>query len=195
MHSKLKTTKTTEVLFYILRKIKQADRYKLIKLVYLADKYHLLHYGRTVTKDPNYYAMPNGPVSSIAKDVLSFNGKMLTEEQIEYVKSLIKTKDSDYNYEAIDKNIDFDNLSETDIESLNFIIKLFGEKTEKELIEYTHQYPEWYKNKESFKKSFNKRVFIEQDELCSILDVDPLLEGISPSHVTISKELIKGTYE
>ena len=65
-----------EALHYVLSKTKRAGKIKLIKLVYLADKYHLLKYGRTVTND-DYYAMEFGPVGTTVKDVLTFDKDML----------------------------------------------------------------------------------------------------------------------
>jgi len=52
-----------ETIIYILRKIKKADKIKIIKLVYLANKYHLAKYGRTITGD-DYYAIEHGPVGT-----------------------------------------------------------------------------------------------------------------------------------
>jgi len=85
----LETHTAIETIFYILKKIGPADKIKLIKLVYLADKYHLLRYGRTVTGD-EYFAMENGPVASTLKDVLSFNDIYLTEDERSYLESLIE---------------------------------------------------------------------------------------------------------
>jgi hypothetical protein len=61
-----------ETLYYILHKIGEADRVKLTKLIYLADKYHLIRYGRTITND-DYYAMKYGPAGTTLKDILSFD--------------------------------------------------------------------------------------------------------------------------
>lgn len=52
-----------EAIYYILSKLGKMDKLKLLKLVYLADKYHLIYYGRTITND-DYYAMKHGPIAS-----------------------------------------------------------------------------------------------------------------------------------
>ncbi len=79
-----------QVLHYILKKLGKADKLKLIKLIFLADKYHLLKYGRTITED-DYYAMELGPVASIVKDILSFNDFTLSKAELDYAKKTFNT--------------------------------------------------------------------------------------------------------
>ena len=76
----IETSKIIEALHYILHKIKIADKIKIIKLIYLADKYHLVRYGRTITND-DYYAMEYGPVGSTVKDVLEFDEFTLSHNE------------------------------------------------------------------------------------------------------------------
>ena len=71
-----KITAIIESLCYLLVKLKKADKIHLIKLMYLADKYHLMNYGRTITGD-EYFAFPKGPGGSKTMDVLNFKKKCI----------------------------------------------------------------------------------------------------------------------
>jgi len=50
-----KAKATAEAMAYLLKKGGETDMVKLAQLLYLADKYSLTHFGRTVTGD-TYYA-------------------------------------------------------------------------------------------------------------------------------------------
>ena len=45
------------------------NRMKALKLLWLADRYHLRQYGRMISED-DYFAIQYGPISSSAKDIL-----------------------------------------------------------------------------------------------------------------------------
>ena len=65
--------KATQVINYLTKKEGgQINKLKLIKLVYLADRYHLRRYGRPMVNDA-YFAMPLGPVGSSVKDIAEFS--------------------------------------------------------------------------------------------------------------------------
>jgi uncharacterized phage-associated protein len=73
---------TLQALHYMLRRLGgPTQKLKLIKLSYLADKYHLLHFGRTITRD-GFKAMKLGPVGSNALNLLSLNEDFLGQETI-----------------------------------------------------------------------------------------------------------------
>jgi uncharacterized phage-associated protein len=82
-----------ESLYYILQKIGEADKIKLVKLIYLADKYHLIRYGRTITNDDSY-AMEYGPVGTTLKDVLSYDSSNISEHEKKYFSELIENKEA-----------------------------------------------------------------------------------------------------
>ena len=66
--------------------IERAPGYKLL---FLADKYHLIRYGRTITND-EYWAMSYGPVGTAAKDVLSLDKDFLDKKEYEYAQKNLK---------------------------------------------------------------------------------------------------------
>ena len=61
--------KATQALnHFALKEGGQINKMKALKLVYLADRYHLRKYGRLITNDV-YFAMPYGAVASGVKDI------------------------------------------------------------------------------------------------------------------------------
>ncbi|KJU85736.1 hypothetical protein MBAV_002070, partial [Candidatus Magnetobacterium bavaricum] len=104
-----------QAVFYILSKIGSTDKLKLIKLIFLADKYHLINYGRTITND-SYLAMEYGPVGSVVKDVLSFNAISLSKHELDYASTLFEEADRHtFRVKPSISTDELDMLSETDI--------------------------------------------------------------------------------
>ena len=64
--------KIVELLLYLAHSRPNADKYQAVKFFYLADREHLIRYGRPVTYE-QYFALSYGPVASTALDIL--NGK------------------------------------------------------------------------------------------------------------------------
>jgi len=184
------TTKIIQALCYLLAKIKRADKLTLIKLLFLADKYHLIRYGRTLTND-EYWAMRVGPVGTTAKDILSLDPDFLNKKEYEYARTRLK-KVSIHQFEkgSTFGIGEFDRLSETDIEALDFILEKFGKMGEKELIKYTHQYPEWKRYGNLFKRNETKREKIQTVELLSTLKNDYL--AMPPEHIEQSRRILIG---
>ena len=58
-------------------KVKKLDPHKLAKLVYFADKEHMLDYGRPITGD-RYMAMEYGPVPSFIYDLVKDSARVWT---------------------------------------------------------------------------------------------------------------------
>ena len=65
-----KITTTVNSILYILQNIGgKGDFHKIFKVLYFADQKHLTRYGTLITDD-KYVAMNNGPVPSMAYDIL-----------------------------------------------------------------------------------------------------------------------------
>jgi len=187
----IESGKIVQALCYVLQKVKRADKLKLVKLLFLADKYHALRYGRTVTGD-EYWAMDYGPVGSTAKDLLSLDKEMLSKEY-KFASRLLK-KAGDHRFvvgEACGAE-DLDLLSDSDREAMDFVTERFGRWTSRQLIEHTHKYPEWDQYKDLFKNRSAKRQRIETEELLSFLDDDCM--AVSEEHLETSRKLITGTF-
>lgn len=150
---------TQAINFFAQKESGRVNKMKAIKLIYLADRYHLRKYGRPVTND-FYIAMKYGPVGSKVKDLaeLSF---ALTVDEREYAEKYIDTK----GYSAISK-LDFDDevFSETDLEALEFAYKHFGSYDEFKLADVTHDFPEWAKYEEQFSKRLSASEIMDYED-------------------------------
>lgn len=177
-------------LYRILSALGPTDKLKIVKLLFLADKHHLTKYGRTITGD-EYYAMKHGPIGSLAMDILNCNEFVLGAEEREYIKRLFTHKGNAF--EVIEHSrFKYNFLSETDIESIDYIITKFGKKGTYQLRDYTHQYPEWKQYKDDLTSGRVKRVPLSFDELFSILpdNRDPL--SLPKDHIEDSKKIAYG---
>ncbi len=187
----IETSTIIEAIYYLLRKLKKADKIKLVKLMYLADKYHLIRYGRTITND-DYYAMEHGPVGTTVKDVLSFD-PFFSRKGYQYASSLIEQIDENYFRANPKAKVSLEMLSDTDKEALDFVIEKFGDMSSWKLRNYTHQYPEWYQYEDLLKNKRTKRERIETKELLSILKDDPL--AMPRKHVKESEKILTGKFD
>ena len=79
--------KTLEASLYILGQLPSCDMHKLYKILYFADREHLVEYGRPITGD-EYIAMDYGPVPSFLRDAI----KSVNQEN-PYFPSNIDAKD------------------------------------------------------------------------------------------------------
>jgi uncharacterized phage-associated protein len=141
--------KITQALNYLATKNpdKKINKLKAIKLVWIADRYHLRKYGRPITWD-TYEAMPLGPVGSITKDIaeqtvfLEDGGKSYSSK---YIQPISK-------YEFGSKSApDVSVFSESDLSALEFAYNKYGSWDKYKLKDLTHRYPEWKKFEELLK--------------------------------------------
>jgi len=189
----IETSTIIEAVYYLLNKNGEATKLKVLKLVFLADKYHLIRYGRTVTGD-DYYAMEHGPIGSTVKDVLEFNRFTLSDNEYEYASKLLdKIDDITLKAKPGIQLGELEMLSESDIEALDLIIERFGKMTASDLRKYTHRYPEWEQYRELFENNQTKRERLKTEELLSTLPDDPF--GVTLEHIEESREILTGHHE
>jgi uncharacterized phage-associated protein len=134
--------KVVQALNYVARKCgarKAIHNLKAIKLLYLADRYHLRKYGRLLTDDC-YLAMNYGPVGSLTRDLTG--DSHFLDQEAGYYASLYVKPSGKHRFESI-KRPDKTVFSQTDLEALDFAIEHFGHLGWNELAEFTHVFPEW----------------------------------------------------
>ncbi|MHB1937521.1 MAG: Panacea domain-containing protein [Acidobacteriaceae bacterium] len=118
---------------------------KLFKLIYLSDKDHLVRFGRPITGD-SYSAMEHGPVPSnlynAFKD-LSKSPSARSKDARALAKSVML--DTAYRYPRIEAQSEIDQLqlSESDMKSLDRIVKRFGKMTFSQVRQIAHDTPAW----------------------------------------------------
>jgi len=148
------------------RKIADLDVYKVCKLIFLADKLHLVRYGRTITGDA-FFAFVHGPAPTNIYDLLKpdheGNGEFIEPFQID------KTF-TNWRYSLKEPSgVDFSILSRSDKNALDLTIERYSLKTFGELRAMTHEFPEyrhaWWERRQAWEKSSLMRFeeFFEED--------------------------------
>jgi len=189
----IETAKIVQALCFIIGKIKKADKLKLVKMLYLADKHHLIRYGRTITGD-EYWAMNYGPVGSATKDILTMDKSFLSKDEFNYASRHLSKVD-EYRFEPGDacEPDNLEMLSESDMESLAFVTENYGALSSHSLVILTHKYPEWAQYKELFGKRRTRRERIRTEELISSIpgdSTDPML--MPEAHMRESRNILTG---
>ncbi|MFH1674263.1 MAG: Panacea domain-containing protein [Pseudomonadota bacterium] len=181
-----------EALCYILTKLRKADKIHLVKIMYLADKYHIMNYGRTVSGD-DFFALQHGPTGSCTMDVLEFDSYVLGE-YMERAKDLIETSDG-LKYKPSDKCFidDFEMISESDIGALDFAIENFGYMDKWDVVNYTHKLEEWKQFEHLFNSQKTKRESIKITDL--LLSPNDKYFSIPKEHIEESRQIATGSID
>lgn len=134
--------------FLAERGVRDLDKMKAAKLLFHADKYHLLRYGRPVIGD-QYACMEYGPVPStslnVMNDVLARDehypptAKDLFDEYLTVEKGFFKK----YPVFRARRAPDLDVFSDSDVEALQYSLDTYGAKSAWALSEESHSEPCW----------------------------------------------------
>jgi uncharacterized phage-associated protein len=128
------------VTYLASKNVPDLTTYKLLKLVFLSDKYHLVKYGRTITGD-KYCALEDGPVPSnvynILKDVLGDRSQY--EGSSAFKENLQIDKRFQYPHIHAKKSFDVDELSRSDVAALDRAVEVFGKMDFFQLKAITHE--------------------------------------------------------
>ena len=116
----------------------------IIKTLFLADKAHLNDYGRPVTFD-KYVAMQNGPVASLAYDILKGRKEDLSKAGIvDPLWSVISSDKSGAKvYYAPVRPASQDILSQSDLEALTEAFDQFCKLGRSAILDLVHRDPAW----------------------------------------------------
>jgi uncharacterized phage-associated protein len=181
---------------YLLKKLGRTDKLKLAKLIYFADKYHLLKYARQISGD-NYQALPYGPIPSGTLDILNFVPEYgISDETIHDAEKLFKAEGDDRSLLTPEAKFDYDSLSTTDIEALDFVIGRFGDKNGGFLIDYSYDFPEWYRHEKEIKEGIYKSKEITTPELLSNEDRrgEKFIPELRDELIHTVREIVSGYY-
>ena len=152
------------------RGIPGLDKYKICKLLFLADKYHLVRYGRPIIGD-RYCPLPHGPIPSRALDLLNdFISSAHKEEksaEIEAMSAILRLEKK-YQYPRFvsKRRMTKDErgaLSQSDRKALDHVIKEFGDKGFYELKSLTHAVYAYRKATEENLGEMRYEDFFEED--------------------------------
>lgn len=183
------TRKIIQALAYIAYRMEDRTLsfMKAYKLLWLADRCHLRLNGRTITGD-RYYALPKGMVPTDAKHLLDGDPTVM-QTSAEYFEEWIR-KTGDHCYKTV-KEPDLTEFSKSDIDVLERVISLYGDKTARELSELSHKYPEWKRYEDMLSDKKEKNSFpIDMDLMFENSDEDTsLLFDQSPEVLAVTKEI------
>lgn len=159
--------KVTQALGFLLSldDNRKMNRVKLIKLLWAADRIHIRRYGRTITNLNDYYALPHGPVCSLALDIARFNNiefdGAFNDDEMKYLNDFFT---SDNKETSMQKTPGNDFLSESDEEAMREAWEKFKDKNPFELADIiSHQYPEWKKHESEFKNGSRRQKINAED--------------------------------
>lgn len=125
--------------FFAYRGVKDLDTLKAVKLLYFADRQHLLKYGRPILGD-DYYCMKNGPIPTNAlsqiQDALSSNPTGDHDPLFDEFLSVDTT--CQYPRFTPKREPDLDVFSASDVEVLEEVLETYGSKSAWSLRDLTH---------------------------------------------------------
>lgn len=132
---------------------RKMNRVKLIKILWAADRIHMRRYGRTITNLDDYYALPHGPVCSLALDIARLNNiehdGVFSGDEMAYLNEFFTSDSKDTSMQKAPGN---DFLSESDEEVLREAWEKFKDEDPFDLADnISHQYPEWKKYESSLR--------------------------------------------
>jgi len=148
---------TQELNHFALKEGGQINKMKSLKLIYLADRYHLRKYGRLITND-TYFAMNYGPVPSGTKDIAEAS-EFLSEREKQYAPQYIIPMDN-LTLQSMNP-VDDSVFSDSDFEALDFTWEKFGHLEQFDLAELTHEYPEWKKHEQALEMDSRIQMYLE----------------------------------
>lgn len=148
--------KLVDAVGYLLRLVGPCTRLKLVKLLYLADRYHLAQHGTPVLGD-RYYRLPWGPVPSrsldaleAAADVAAHDPEASPDELTERLLARIEVREPETKYaqyisRAFPGQPEY--LSRSETEALDAVARKFGSWSAIELSKLTHGHQAFLKTK------------------------------------------------
>lgn len=120
---------------FLLKAGRPVSRVKVMKLLYLADRESLKQYGESITGD-TAYSMPQGPVLTTTYDLMK--GEKFSDEWSRFIGDAISVRLK----EGVTTSA-LGDLSRADIEIIDEIWEQYGKMTDRQLVDLTHQFPEW----------------------------------------------------
>jgi uncharacterized phage-associated protein len=142
-----KIEKIVELMLYLAHKRPGADKYQAVKFFYLADREHLIRYGRPISFE-NYYAMSYGPVASTVLDLLNGNlaaARKVGISELPFKTEIGKAKNgSETTYIRMpSRKVNFDLFSKTDTKVFDEIIAKYRDASFDDLFKATHEHFAW----------------------------------------------------
>lgn len=138
--------KILDAIYWVVKNYPNVSDLYISKIFYYADKEHLVKYGRPITGDI-YFALKNGPVPSLILNILNSKYEYVDHNLIlefrKYVHATRTNAKSSFSILEHTPKKNYDFLSESDIECLEFGIKQCKGLTRRDLIDKAHKELSW----------------------------------------------------
>lgn len=138
--------KIVELLLYLAHKKPGSDKYQAVKFLYLADRQHLIQYGRPITYE-EYFALPYGPVASKAKDLLERDQWTMHRaglRELPFATERVERPGPDQTHLLIIREpyreVDFDVFSKSDLRIFDEVLARYGDLDFDALYRLTHNH-------------------------------------------------------
>ena len=149
--------KIVQAVSYLQERCDCTNYMKLVKMLFFADRHIFRHHGILLTND-HYVALKDGPVCSSTLNIFTKNEdwfyNSLSSEEKEYLNDRIKYISE---YDRSVKEVDDSWLSIADKNALDFAIENFGKFDQFQLRDIAHDYPEWKRYEDYFKRKLTKK--------------------------------------
>ena len=136
--------------FFSSKGVRELTKLKAAKLLYFADKAHLLEYGRPILGDV-YFCLPYGPVPSIALNEMNdaiqqpeVEEADLPQDRAAFLRVLKVHKPLFGGHHVFQaKGFDADVFSESELQVLDNVVQRYGSCTAGQLVDLTHKEVTW----------------------------------------------------
>lgn len=129
--------------YFAAHGVNDLTKLKAVKLLYLADRYHLFHYGRPVTGD-RYIAMELGPVPEGGFQLISrlLEPAEVNDEPRAHALERLEVHRAFRRYPVLRAKgpPDLSVFSESEVEALAAVVKEFGQTRARDLVDLTHRH-------------------------------------------------------
>jgi uncharacterized phage-associated protein len=139
----LDNEKLVNAMAYIAEKVPGSTKMVISKIMYFAEKEHLLLYGRPITGD-TYARLEHGPVPSAGLNMM--RGKATARQMIAYQAKLRNLPN--HEIRAI-SSPDLKFFSKSDLKALEDAVQKYGDKTAAQLRLISHEEPTWIETPEN----------------------------------------------
>lgn len=196
LKKRIELTRIGNILIYFAKNTKNLGVTKANKLIYYLDCYHLLEYGRTITRD-KYYKLPEGPVPSdtyrrltsireieqpeegLSKDITQNFHEFLAE----YIKISVDKISKDVTIYRIISKQKFQPkwFSKSELKILHKIATNFNDATAKQLSEMTHRELPYISAEDSEildLKLFLKDKGLPQEKINEVIDIENTIKSM-----------------
>lgn len=184
-----KFEKIIELLLHLAHVRPGADKYQAVKFFYLADREHLLRYGRPITNE-FYYALDYGPVASITLDILNGSPWPLRQVGIRQLPFDVEEGETKDGYKTAfirnpSREINRDLFSRSDLQVFEEVVSKYRDASFDDLFKVTHDHFA-YKNAWQNRPSGTRRAEMKYDEMIDdekkraalVQDLDPVADHI-----------------